>query len=98
MSGAFEYHPSVLPQQILMVQQTSHTLDDIENRANQALAATQEFWDAQGSTAYHDAQMIISQGIQEGRDVLANQAHVTQTSHEESIGTDAAAANSIGAF
>jgi uncharacterized protein YukE len=98
MTGAFEYNPAVLPQQIQMVQQTSHTLDDIENRAMQALAATQEFWSSQGSTAYHDAQMIISQGIQEGRDVLAHQAHTTDGSHQESIATDMGAANAIGAF
>jgi uncharacterized protein YukE len=98
MTGAFEYNPAVLPQQIQMVTQTSHTLDDIENRAMQALAATQEFWNSQGSTAYHDAQQIISQGIQEGRDVLAHQANTTDSSHSESIGMDAAAANAIGSF
>ena len=98
MTGAFEYNPAVLPQQVQMVQTTSHTLDDIEQRAMQALAATAEFWSSQGSTAYHDAQMIISQGIQEGRDVLAHQATTTDSSHSESIGTDMGAANAIGAF
>jgi uncharacterized protein YukE len=98
MTGAFEYNPAVLPQQIQMVQQTSHTLDDIENRAMQALAATQEFWNSQGSTAYHDAQLIVSQGIQEGRDVLAHQATTTDGSHQDSIGTDVGAANAIGSF
>ncbi|MGD9620662.1 MAG: WXG100 family type VII secretion target [Mycolicibacterium sp.] len=98
MTGAFEYNPAVLPQQIQMVAQTSHTLDDIEARAMQALAATEEFWNSQGSTAYKDAQMIISQGIQEGREVLQHQAHTTDGSHQNTISTDMAAANSIGAF
>jgi hypothetical protein len=57
MTGAFEYNPAVLPQQIQMVSQTSHTLDDIENRAMQALAATQEFWNSQGSTALSMARL-----------------------------------------
>ncbi len=98
MTSAFEYNPAVMPQQIQMVAQTSHTLDDIEQRAMQALAATEEFWNSQGSTAYRDAQMIISQGIQEGREVLQQQAHTTDGSHQNSIATDAAAAQSIGAF
>lgn len=98
MTGAFEYNPAVLPQQIQMVQTTSNTLNDIENRAMAALAAVKEFWDSQGLTAYEDAQLIISQGIQEGRDVLSHQAHTTDGSHQESIGTDMGAANAIGAF
>ncbi len=98
MTGAFEYNPSVLPQQIQMVSQTSHTLDDIENRARSFLAATQDFWDSQGSTAYRDAQNIISQGIQEGREVLLNQANATDGSHQNSMGIDAAAANAISAI
>lgn len=97
-SGGFEYAPTVLPQQVAMVTQTSHVLDDIEQRALQKLAAVKEFWDSQGSTAYEDAQQIITNGIREGKEVLQRQASVTDHSHQEAMGTDAAAANSIGGF
>lgn len=98
MTGAFEYNPAAVAEQIAMVQQTSGVLDDIENRAKQALAQIRDFWDAQGATAYEDASLIIHQGIQQGRDTLANQAQVTDVSHQDSIGTDAAAAASIAAI
>lgn len=98
MTSAFEYNPAVMAEQVAMVQQTSGVLDDIENRAKQALAQIRDFWDAQGATAYEDASLIIHQGIQQGRDTLANQAQVTDVSHHESMGADAAAAAAIAAI
>ncbi|TXI55753.1 WXG100 family type VII secretion target [Mycolicibacterium mageritense] len=96
--SAFEYAPGVMAQQVQMVNETSQVLDDIEQRALQKLAAVKEFWDSQGSTAYEDAQQIITNGINEGKQVLQRQAHVTDNSHQEAMATDMGAANSIGAF
>lgn len=99
MPGAgFEYSPTVLPQQVDMVNQTSQVLDDIETRALQSLGGIRDFWDSQGSTAYEDATQIITNGIREGKEVLHRQASVTHQSHEDAMGTDMAAANSIGGF
>lgn len=92
---SFEYNPAALAEQVAMVQQASGSLDDIENRARQALAQIRDFWDAQGATAYEDASLIIHQGISEGRDTLARQAQVTDMSHQDQIGTDLAAASGI---
>ncbi len=98
MSAPFEYNPTVLGQQIQMVTQASMQLEDIRSRALGLLSATKEFWDAEGSTAYEDAQLVINNGIDEGKEVLRNQAHTTDHSHQNSMSTDAAAAQAISAF
>lgn len=98
MTGAFEYNPMVMADHIQMLQTTSAALDDIENRAQTALSHVRGFWDSQGTTAYEDASQIIHQGVQQGRDTINHQGHVTDLSHQDAIGTDMGAANSISAF
>lgn len=95
MTGAFEYNPQAVADQIQLQQQTSATYEDIKNRAQQRLAGVREFFDSQGATAYEEASQIIHDGIEELKNAISHQASTTDTSHNESIGTDSATANSI---
>lgn len=94
----FEYNPAAMEQQIQLQRTTSAAIDDIQQRANAAAGNIQDFWNAQGATAFHDVLEIIRQACQEGRDVVNRQADTTDTSHQEQIGTDAAAGNAIHAI
>ncbi|MBN7567178.1 WXG100 family type VII secretion target [Mycobacteroides abscessus subsp. massiliense] len=94
----FEYNPGAMENQIQLNRTTSAGIDDIQQRANDAAAHIQDFWNAQGATAFHDVLEIIRQACQEGRDVVNRQADTTDNSHQESLGVDSAAGNSIHAI
>ncbi|OHT73348.1 hypothetical protein [Mycobacteroides chelonae] len=94
----FEYNSGAMADQVRLQQTTSHTLDDIDNRGQQALQTVRPFWDSQGGTAYEDASMIIHQGVQEGKNIVWHQADTTQASHNETVAGDVASSQSILGF
>ncbi|RIR19303.1 hypothetical protein D2E28_23690 [Mycobacteroides abscessus] len=98
MSGAFEYHPEALAGQVALQNQTAGTFEDIKARAQQKLAGIREFFDSQGAGAYEAASQIIHDGIEELKSAIHHQASTTDNSHQESVGTDMATANSIQAI
>ncbi|SBS76603.1 conserved hypothetical protein [uncultured Mycobacterium sp.] len=71
MSGPITYNPMGLSDLSSGMMSFSQELDQIGTEAHNLLAGSQEFFKGpQGATNYAQAQQLINQGIQDGKDVI----------------------------
>jgi len=90
------YNKAMLADHSAALLSFSQELDHIAQEAHNLLAGSQEFFQSpQGAAAYAEAQQAITDGINEGREVIARHGDAIDTSATNYEGTDGAAAASF---
>ena len=93
---AFEYSPAAIPDLVNAVATCSARLDDVRSQALTALASVREEFEGSGGMSFEQAQLLINDGIDAGKEVLLRHSHVIDNVLQEMMMTDAAAAKSFG--
>jgi uncharacterized protein YukE len=92
--GMMQYNPAGLSDMSSAMITFSQELDQIGEEAHNLLANSQEFFQGpHGAVAYAQAQNLINQGIQEGKQVLYNQGGVIEDVSSNMTGTDTSVGN-----
>src|SRR5258708_29172279 len=87
-------HPAAIGDYTHALATFSGELDEIANTALHTLAGIPEYFDTDAaSMAYTDAQNLIVQGINEGKEVILRHGNAVDTASADYLATDAASAN-----
>ncbi|WP_375489205.1 hypothetical protein [uncultured Mycobacterium sp.] len=96
MDDMMRYNPAMLADYTSTLMTFSATLDSLGQEALQKLAGIHEFFDTQhGSVAYQQAQQLIIDGINDGKEVIARHSGAVETSGADFVAYDASAGNSF---
>ena len=99
MSGpddVLKYHPAAIADYTHSLATFSGELDNIASSAQNILASIAEFFDTDhASVSYTDAQLMINEGIQEGKAVIMNHGNAVDTASADFVGQDAASAQTF---
>ena len=91
-----KYHPAAIADYTHSLATFSGELDAIEGQAQNILAGIAEYFDTdQASVSYAQAQMLINQGIQEGKDVILRHGGAVDTASADFVSQDAASAQTF---
>jgi uncharacterized protein YukE len=94
--GTMMYHPAGLADLTSSMITFSGELDQIAQEAHNLLAGSQEFFQGpSGATAYQQAQNLITEGIQDGKDVIARHGNAVDAASAAYSGTDAGVGQSF---
>ena len=94
--GTMIYNPMGLADLQSSMVQFSQELDQIGQEAHTLLAGSQEFFQGpHGATNYQQAQHLINEGIQDGKEVIARHASTVETVSSTFSGTDAGVGSSF---
>jgi uncharacterized protein YukE len=95
--GTMRYNPMGLADLTQSMIQFSSELDQIGQEAHTLLAGSQEFFQGpSGATNYHQAQQLINEGIQDGKDVIARHGNAVDIAASNFAGADTHVGNSFG--
>jgi uncharacterized protein YukE len=96
MDDVLKYNPAGIADYTASLNGFSGELDNIEAMAQNRLAGIAEFFDTDhASMAYTDAQMLINQGIAEGKEVILRHGGAVDAASTEFISQDAASAQTF---
>lgn len=91
-----KYHPAAIGDYTHSLATFSGELDNIAGSAQNILAGIAEYFDTdQASVSYTQAQMLINEGIQEGKDVILRHGSAVDTASADFVGQDAASAQTF---
>jgi len=94
--GTMRYNFAGLADYTSAMMTYSQELDQIKQEALHELAGIQSFFDTEhGSQAYAQAQNLINDGIEDGKMVISSHGDAVDTSSQEFMAQDIAAANSF---
>lgn len=88
-------NPMGLADQSAAMNSFSQELDNIANEAHQLLAGSSEFFDSKGAASYAQAQQMINEGIQDGKDVIYRHGNAIDTVGSNSVSNDLNVGNSF---
>jgi uncharacterized protein YukE len=92
--GTMKYNPAGLSDMSSAMITFSQELEQIAEEAHNLLANSQDFFQGpHGAVNYAQAQQLINQGIQEGKQVLYNQGGVIEEVSSNMSGTDTSVGN-----
>jgi len=95
--GTMIYNPMGLADLTSSMVQFSQELDQIGQEAHTLLAGSQEFFQGpHGAVNYQQAQQLINEGIQDGKDVIARHGNVVDTASANFSAADVGVGNSFG--
>ena len=95
--GTMIYNPMGLADLTSSMVQFSQELDQIGQEAHTLLAGSQEFFQGpSGAVNYQQAQQLINEGIQDGKDVIARHGSTVDTASANFSSADLQVGNSFG--
>ncbi|GAB4994116.1 hypothetical protein MAHJHV58_40250 [Mycobacterium avium subsp. hominissuis] len=95
--GTMIYNPMGLADLTSSMVQFSQELDQIGQEAHTLLAGSQEFFQGpSGAVNYQQAQQLINEGIQDGKDVIARHGSTVDTASSNFSAADMQVGNSFG--
>jgi len=95
--GTMRYNPMGLADLTQQMTSFSGELDQIGQEAHNLLMGSQEFFQGpSGATNYAQAQQLINDGIQDGKDVIARHGGAVDTASSAFSGADMQVGNSFG--
>ena len=95
--GMMRYNMPQLGDHTHALSSFSQELDQIGQEALHELSSIQGFFDTEhGSQAYTQAQQLINEGIDDGKQVIARHGDAIDTSASDFMAQDAAAGSSFG--
>lgn len=98
MTGPMIYNPMGLADLSSGMMSFSQELDQIGNEAHQLLANSQEFFQGGGGQNYAQAQQLINEGIQDGKDVIMRHGDTIDTASSDFHAADQQVGNSFGSI
>jgi uncharacterized protein YukE len=97
--GTMIYSPMGLADLTSAMTQYSQELDQIGQEAHTLLAGSQEFFQGpSGAVNYQQAQQLINEGIQDGKEVIARHGSTVDTASSNFSAADMQVGNSFGAI